>query len=153
MIWLSGILIALSVHAAGLLLFRVEEEKTEQPEAEYSFVSLPPGGEFEGDILHEWAYLLDSSPLYFPTRWNLASGPEIRALEERPDPLFASFPARLSYGDRDFGLGAIVTARMESPLEGLRAFGDFTHTVFGEGRVELTAARERFALLEVLAPD
>src|SRR5690625_7365881 len=102
MIWLSGILIALSVHAAGLLLFRVEEEKTEQQEAEYSFVSLPPGGEFEGDILHECAYLLDSSPLYFLTRWNLASGPVIRALVESQDPIFSYFPAVIMYVTCDF---------------------------------------------------
>jgi len=154
LIWLTGIVLALAVHAAGLLVFRVEKEEAEVPEADYSFANLSPLGDDGSQTLHEWAYLFDTSPLFFPTRWN-ASGASVAtaALDQRPEPLFLPFPARLSYGERDFGLGAIVSVQMETPLEILRGFDDPVRGVFGEGKVEIAALEERFALVEVLAPD
>lgn len=152
--WLSGLAIALFVHAIGLLVFKVEEKEAAAPEVDYQFASLPsiPWQEEQGNLLREQAYLQDSAPLFLPTRWNAASSPVVRALEQRPVDLFEPFPARLSYQESDFRLGTFAEVRQESPLESLKVFRNRTHTFFGRGRVPQPELSPRFALIEVRDP-
>lgn len=151
-LWLTGIAVALAVHAVGLLLFQVDDAEKQPPAADYAFVSVPPFEANEGALLREGAYLFDSAPLFFPTPWNASSSPTVDALEQRPEELFDSFPARLSYGERDFGLGAIVTVKADTILQSLEAFDDRAHLVFGEAEVEQPELSARFALMEVIDP-
>lgn len=153
-IWLTGLAAALAVHAAGLLLFQLRDDESPAPEVDYLFASLPSihWQEAQGDLLREQAYLFDSAPLFLPTRWNSASSPVVEALEKRPAELFSSFPARLSYGESDFGLAAMAKVEPEPPLQSLKSFIDKTHTVFGRGPVEQPELDSRFAIIEILDP-
>lgn len=148
--WLAGIAITLAVHSVGLWLFRVGESEVPPPRADYSFVSMPPPADGHDGLLREWAYLFDSSPLFFPTGWNSAFLPTAEALSRKPADLFDPYPARLSYGERDFGLGAIVSARSDSLPESLQTFGDRAHQAFGLEEVKQPKAAARWAMLEVI---
>jgi hypothetical protein len=150
-IWLTGLVVALAAHATGLFLFNVVEDDLHTPEPERFTLSLPSilWQEAQGDLLREQAHLFDSAPLFLPTRWNSASSPVVRGLEQSPGDLFNPFPARLSYGEADFGLGTSGGERAKPPLESLKIFGDQTHTVFGRGEVDQPALDPRFAVIEV----
>lgn len=149
--WLTSVAIALLVHATGLLFFQLGEEEPPAEWADLSFVSLPSTHrqEAQGDLLREQAYLQDSAPLFLPTRWNSASSPAVRALEQRPDGLFEPFPVRLSYGETDFGLGAISSINPGTPLQNLAAFADKAHLTFGRTERAAPELSARFASLEI----
>lgn len=150
--WLTAVAAALAIHAVGLLLFQVDDETTQEAEVDYSFVTMPSPflNESGGELLREQASLFDSAPLFLPTGWNAASSPAVNALEQRPAELFDSFPAQLSYGETDFGLGAIVNLKTRSPLQTLERFSDRSHNVFGRAEVDHPKLSRRFALLEVV---
>lgn len=154
LIWLAGLALALVFHATGLFVFTVVEEEVPPPEPDGFAVSLPSilWQEAQGDLLREQAHLFDSAPLFLPTRWNSASSPVVKGLEQSPGDLFNPFPARLSYGEGDFGLGTVGGGRAKPPLESLKVFEDRTHTVFGRGEVDQPGLDPRFAVIEVFDP-
>lgn len=154
-IWITGLTAALAIHAVGLLLFQVGKEEVSPLEPDGFAVSLPSilWQEAQGDLLREQAHLFDSAPLFLPTRWNSASSPEVRGLEQSPADLFNPFPARLSYGEADFGLGMVRGVEGKPLVESLKVFVDRTHTLFGRGPVDQPGLSQRFAVIEIVDPS
>ncbi len=149
--WAAGLCAAVLVHVAGLVLFRVDGEEVAREEADYSFANLPAleGGEFDTELLREQSILQDSAPLFLPTRWNSAAFPAVQALEQRPPELFDLFPARFSYGEADFGQGAI---KMSEPALNVTTVGAMEvrrRIPFGRVDAEIPELAERFAVVEV----
>lgn len=149
--WVTGLCVAVAVHAIGVVVFRVEEGTEPAGEADYSFASLPPWRTAaEGTLLHEQAFLFDSAPLFLPTRWNAATMPPIRSLEQRPPELFDTFPGRFSYSEADFGQQAIEASEPELNVATLNALAGGMRMPWGREPLEVPKLTPRFAVIEVL---
>lgn len=153
-LWIAGLFVGAVVHGAGLLLLRVDPEVVETPMTDYSFANLPAlrGGEFETELLREQAILEDSAPLFLPTRWNSASAITVEALDQRLPELFSLFPVRFSYGEADFGQGAIQIRNPVLNTSTLTTLDRSSRLPFGQEDTEEPTLGKRFAVVEAVRP-
>lgn len=112
---------AVLLHVAGLILFHAESVGSRQREAERADVSLmPQGGAEEHSLaLREQAVLLDSTPLFLPTRWNVVNEPAVRGLDRRPGDVFSVYAPELSLENFEIG-ETDLQETSPATLDGLR---------------------------------
>ena len=116
--WRIPIACGVAVHVLGLVLFRVDPAPETSILIERPYLTFTPGGAVSGGdgvTGFDRVALLDTSPLYLPTRWNTTSGylDAIRSL--RPRELFDPFPPRLSFADSP--AAAELSLRLETAAD------------------------------------
>ncbi len=117
-LWRIPIVCGVAVHVLGVVLFRVDPAPEIPILIERPYLTLTPGGalpEGGGIAGFDRVALLDTSPLYLPTRWNTTSGnlDAIRSL--RPRELFDPFPPRLSFAESP--AAAELSLRLETAAD------------------------------------
>ena len=88
-ILLVALLLGIAAHLAGFLVFRVVSNPLPARESKLPYVAYISAASMASDReLEERVALMDSAPLFVPTRWNAARGvgpPEARVEERFPD--------------------------------------------------------------------
>jgi len=95
--WLAAlgiVFFALLAHLVILNWVRIEPVRHRQIEISEPYISLDQPGQ-GGDMTREQALLLDSAPLFLPTRWSTASAGEIGQWVARTD-FFEAFPQEIT---------------------------------------------------------
>ncbi len=111
---LLALLAGILLHLAGFLIFRVVYRELPASDTARPFVSYHPWAEdtdAAGAAWKERAALLDSAPLFIPTRWNAGAGEALPSGGPAPD-VFTPFPPAIDL------IAALEPARLFAPGNG-----------------------------------
>ncbi len=153
--WLCAAAAGLLVHAAGLALLHVEPlpETSVLIERPYASILSGQAEPVPRDSFDRIA-LMDTSPLFLPTRWNTTSG-NLQAIRGRkPGELFDLYSPELSFDDSP--AAAELSLRLQivaEPHEHLLVRDRFPFSSLGRQDYEPPELRGRFAVVEVYSFD
>ncbi len=148
---LVGTAAGVAVHALGLFLLRVEPVPEHPIRVENPYLALAGGGaESSPNDAFDQLALLDTAPLFLPTRWNTSSGKLEVIRGRRPGDLFELFAPRLSFDDSP--AAAELSLRLDevaSPRDQLLPRDVFPFTALGRHQGEASPGDDRFARVEL----
>ncbi len=149
--WGIAISAGIGVHAVGLALFSVDPTPERQLLVERAYLTMTHGGsEAVRGLGFDRVALLDTAPLYLPSRWNTTDGDLERIRGRQPEELFDLYPPRLSFGDSP--AAAELSLRLETagdPRELLLQADRAPFASMGRRDREPPSTAVRFARVEV----
>ncbi len=149
--WGIAIACGVLVHALGLSLLRVNEIPEPPVFIERPYAAIGDGADGSlPDGSFDRIALLDTAPLFLPSRWNTTSGRLEEARARRPADLFDLYSPELSFGDSP--AAAELSLRLEyvaDPREQLLAGDRYPFGALGRYEREPPGREERFARVDL----
>jgi hypothetical protein len=148
--WLAALAAGALALALGLTFFRLPRSRPAVPAASPVVQVTRFDSGARQSLLQEQAVFFDPTPLFLPTLWNASQRELPGAVQRKPDEIFGTFPAKLSFNEDRLvlQLGPVLTLPA-GPRDVLARNNRDPFFTFGREAVPLPELSARGAYVEV----